>query len=211
MIAAKRRKQDEFRFPSARRGPELAAVPRAASPAEAESKPATNTRTALASARDLFLKHIEAHSPDKPETVRRYRQVLEHFVRLCGEKQFLENVSRADIDEYKIARRQEKSERHNRLITARTVNFEVSTLRTFFYYFINERGVSIKNLCARFKRLRDAKKGARRRPPTYCQEELDALFAKCDEFETAVFATLLLTGLRKRELYFLTWADLEST
>lgn len=69
--------------------------------------------------------------------------------------------------------------------------------------------MSIKNPCAKFKRLRDAKKSARRRPPTYRQEELDGLFAHCDEFETAVFATLLLTGLRKRELYFLTWADLD--
>jgi integrase/recombinase XerD len=210
VIAAKRRKQDEFRLPGCiTPRPEPASIPKAEPQPEAESQPVSRTRTALPLARILFVKHIEAHSPDKPETARRYSQVLEHFVRLCGHRQFLEDITRADIDEYKIARRQEKSERHDRLITARTVNFEVSTLRTFFYYFINERGVSIKNPCAKFKRLRDAKTGARRRPPTYRQEELDALFAHCDEFETAVFATLLLTGLRKRELYFLTWPDLD--
>jgi integrase/recombinase XerD len=210
VIAAKRRKQDELRLPACVvPRPERAILPQTEPTSEAESKPVARTRTALAAARNLFVKHIEAHSPDKPETARRYSQVLEHFVRLCGHRQFLEDITRADIDEYKIARRQEKSERHDRLITARTVNFEVSTLRTFFYYFINERGISMKNPCAKFKRLRDAKKGARRRPPTYRQEELDALFAKCDEFETAVFATLLLTGLRKRELYFLTWPDLD--
>lgn len=210
VIAAKRRKQDELQFslPFQHRAEPTLAPKDEPSP-ESESKPVGGTQTSLAPARDLFIKHIETHSPDKPESARRYSQVLEHFVRLCGHREFLENVTRADIDEYKITRRQEKSERHNRLITSRTVNFEVSTLRTFFYYFINERGVSIKNPCARFKRLRDAKKGARRRPPTYRQEELDALFAKFDEFETAVFATLLLTGLRKRELYFLSWADLD--
>jgi integrase len=189
--------------------PEQPIVLKAEPESEAESKPLSRSRTALSAAQDLFVKHIEAHSPDKPETARRYSQVLEHFVRLCGHRQFVEDITRADIDEYKIARRQEKSERHGRLIMARTVNFEVSTLRTFFYYFINERGVSIKNPCAKFKRLRDANKGARRRPPTYRQEELDALFRHCDEFETAVFATLLLTGQRKRELYFLTWRDLD--
>jgi len=42
------------------------------------------------------------------------------------------------------------------------------------------------------------------RPLTYPQEQLDALFAHSDKFEKALFATLLLTGLRKRELYFLT-------
>ena len=30
-----------------------------------------------------------------------------------------------------------------------------------------------------------------------------------DQFEKAVFGTLLLTGLRKRELYFLSWSDVD--
>lgn len=114
MIAAKRRKQDELRLPGC-----IASRPKSAIVTQAETEPETKpvayTRTVLAAARDQFLKHIEAHSPDKPETARRYRQVLEHFVRLCGRREFLEEMKRADIDEYKIARRQEKSERHNRL------------------------------------------------------------------------------------------------
>ena len=149
--------------------------------------------------------------PDKPATAQRYGQVLRHFVRLFGHKQYVENITRADVDEYKIHRRQEKSEQHGRLITARTVNFEVCTLRTFFYYLINERGVSMTNPCARFKHLRDAKKKAGRRPPTYTQAEIEALLSHCDDFERAVFATLLLTGLREQELCFLTWRDLDFT
>lgn len=121
----------------------------------------------------------------------------------------MEAITRGDVDEFKIKRRQEKSERHDRLISATTVNFEVGTLRTFFYYLINERGVSIENPCARFKKLREAKQKAGRRPPVYSQTELDAIFAQCDPFEKAVFATLLLTGLRKRELYYLTWRDVD--
>jgi integrase len=35
------------------------------------------------------------------------------------------------------------------------------------------------------------------------------LFAAFDDFERAVFGTLLLTGLRKSELYFLTWTDVD--
>lgn len=87
----------------------------------------------------------------------------------------------------------------------------MSTLRTFFYYLINERGVKTENPCARFKHLRDAKNKAGRRPPTYTQAQLDALFTYTDVFEKALFATLLLTGLRKRELYFLSWRDVDLT
>jgi integrase/recombinase XerD len=35
------------------------------------------------------------------------------------------------------------------------------------------------------------------------------LFAACNEFEKAIFATLVLTGLRKRELYYLTWREVD--
>ena len=49
------------------------------------------TRTPIPEARKLFLTHIAAHSPDKPETVRRYSQVLEHFERLLGSKALIES------------------------------------------------------------------------------------------------------------------------
>ncbi len=164
---------------------------------QVEEKPKSSTP--ITEAKELFLAHIQAHSPDKPETVRRYRQVLDHFERLTGHRKHVEAITRADIDDYKIGRQQEQSLRHKRLITPPTINFEVSTLRTFFYYLINERGVKTDNPCARFKHLRDAKNKAGRRPPTYNQAQLDALFTHTDKFEKAMFATLLLTGLRKRE------------
>lgn len=199
-IAAQRRKQIELAG-GAQQEPEVKP--------QIEDKP--KSTSSIADAKKIFLAHIQAHSPDKPETVRRYSQVIEHFERLLGHKKNVEAINRADIDDYKIRRQQEQSLRHKRLITPPTINFEVSTLRTFFYYLINERGVKTENPCARFKHLRDAKNKACRRPPTYNQAQLDALFAQTDKFEKAVFGTLLLTGLRKRELYFLTWRDVDLT
>jgi integrase/recombinase XerD len=199
-IAAQRRKQIELAG-GAREEPHVKPL--------VEEKPKSSTP--IADAKVMFLAHIQAHSPDKPETVRRYHQVLDHFERLIGPGKHVEAITRADIDDYKIHRQQEQSLRHKRLITPPTINFEVSTLRTFFYYLINERAVKTDNPCARFKHLRDAKNKAGRRPPTSNQAQLDALFTHTDEFEKAVFATLLLTGLRKRELYFLTWRDVDLT
>jgi integrase/recombinase XerD len=176
------------------------------------ASPATQegTFTLVDGAVKLFLEHVKTHSPDKPETSRRYEQVVEHFKHLIGtKKKYVEGITRSDIDDYKVLRREKRNERHGRQVTPRTVNFEVSTLRTFFYYLINERGISMTNPCARFKHLKDEKKKAHRKPSTYSQEELDRLFASSDETEKAIFATLLLTGFRKRELYFLTWRDVD--
>jgi integrase/recombinase XerD len=165
--------------------------------------------TKIADAITMFVEHVKAHSPGKPETVRRYQQVLDHFEDVLGHKKYVEAITRADIDDYKIKRSVQDSERTKRPATPRTVNFEVSTLRTFFYYLINERGVPMKNPCARFKALKDEKKKANRKPPTYSQDDINKLFAACDEFEKTILATLMLTGLRKRELYYLTWKDVD--
>jgi integrase/recombinase XerD len=165
--------------------------------------------TLISEASRMFIGHIKAHSPSKPKTPQRYQQVMNHFERIMKDKKYVEEIQRSDIDDYKLKRSNESSSQHHRTITARTINFEVGTLRTFFYYLINERGFPITNPCARFKHLKDKKKKARSKPPTYSQEELDCLLAACDEKKKAIFATLLLTGIRKRELYFLTWADVD--
>jgi integrase/recombinase XerD len=167
------------------------------------------TATQIADAIPMFLGHVKAHSPEKPLTVRRYKEVLEHFERLLGKRKYLEAITRADIDDYKIRRSEESNGRHDRPPKPRTINFEVSTLRTFFYYLINERGIPMANPCARFKPLKDEGEKAQRKPPTYTQAELDRLFAACDSLEKTAFATLLLTGLREQELCYLTWKDVD--
>ncbi len=195
-LEARRRKQNELLGELVSRGHEVD---------QAEPQPATSIGQATAT----FLEHVRVHSPSKPRTARRYQQVMGHFERVLGNKRYVEAITRADIDDYKIKRSKEFSVQHKRQITPGTVNFEVGTLRTFFNYLINERGLAIDNPCARFKPLRDKKRKAKRRPPTYTQDELDRLFAACREFDKAVFATLLLTGLRKEELYFLTPEDVD--
>ena len=168
------------------------------------------TATPVAHASGMFLDHVRVHSPDKPKTHQRYRKVLEHFERVLGRRRFAEAITRKDIDDYKTARSGEHSEQHkHRRIAPRTINYEVSVLRTFFNFLINERGMQLENPCARFKPLRDPKEKSQRKPSVYSQAELDRLFEACIEFERAVFATFLLTGLRDQEISFLQWPDID--
>lgn len=172
--------------------------------------PEDGSATPIQNAIEMFLGHVKTHSPAKPLTVRRYGAVLDHFERLFGKKKkYVEALTRPDIDDYKIRRSEETSKQIGRSIAPRTINFEVSALRTFFYYLINERAVSMQNPCARFKLLKDEKEKARRGPPIYNQNELNRLFGKCSSFEKAAFATLLLTGLREQELCYLDWRDVD--
>ena len=172
--------------------------------------PEETTATPIQNAIEMFLGHVKTHSPAKPLTVRRYGAVLEHFERLFGKKKkYVEAITRSDIDDYKIRRSEETSKRIGRHIASRTINFEVSTLRTFFYYLINERAIPMQNPCARFKLLKDENEKARRSPQTYNRDELKRLFGKCNSFEKTAFATLLLTGLREQELCYLDWRDVD--
>src|SRR5205085_11814507 len=82
--------------------------------------------TPLTNALDMFRQHVRVHSPDKPGTVRRYSEVLEHVSRILGKKTFVEAITRPDIDDYKAVRSGESSERQkDRRITPRTINYEI--------------------------------------------------------------------------------------
>ena len=165
--------------------------------------------TPIAFAVEQFLAHVRIHSPDKPKTVERYRAVLEHFQRLLGRRQFVEAITRADIEAYKLARVEEPAGQKGpgRKVRPATVNFELGVVRRWFNFLRRELGLEIENPCQSFQPLRDAASLGRGRPSVYTNDELERLFAACDERELVVFETLLLTGLRESELTTLTWDD----
>jgi integrase len=167
--------------------------------------------TRIPDAVGFFTSHIQTHSPAKPRTLERYKEVLSHFERLVGKKKYVEAVSRLDIDDYKIARSKENAGkvRITRCVAASTINFEVTVLRAFFYYLIRERGIKAENPCAHFKMLRSAKERLKSKPQTYTQDEINRLLAACNPASHAMYATLLLTGLRKEELAHLSWDDVD--
>jgi len=104
--------------------------------------------TRIPDAVEFFASHIHTHSPAKPRTLERYKEVLSHFERLLGKKKYVEAISRLDIDDYKIARSKESAGKGKvtRCVAASTINFEVTVLRSFFYYLIRER-IKAENPC----------------------------------------------------------------
>lgn len=161
--------------------------------------------TLITKAIEYFEDHVKTHSPGKPQTLNRYRQALGHFARILGPKKYVEAIKRSDIDDYKKARSRERVKETERLVSPTTINFEVQVIRNLFNYLARERGVDVDNPCAKTKELRSVSERIKRRRPTYTQDELDRLFAACTPFNKALYATLLLTGLRKQELVYLTW------
>ena len=59
--------------------------------------------------------------------------------------------------------------------------------------------------------LRSAKERLKSKPQTYTQDEINRLLAACNPASHAMYATLLLTGLRKEELAHLSWDDVDFT
>src|SRR6185436_14978774 len=67
--------------------------------------------TRISDAIEFFTTHTQTHSPSKPRTLERYKEILGHFERLLGKKRYVEAITRLDIDEYKIARSKERAGR----------------------------------------------------------------------------------------------------
>jgi len=135
--------------------------------------------------------------------------VLGHFERILVSKKYVDAITRSDIDDYKLARSRETIGPLKHPVSPATVNFEVTVMKALFYYLIRERGIAMENPCARSKPLRAQKERLKRRPPTYTQTETEKILAACDVTDRALFATLLLTGLRKEELGHLAWSDVD--
>ncbi len=85
-----------------------------------------NNALSIDKAIELYTIHIQTHSPDKPRTLERYRNVLAHFDRILGKKKYVQAIHRQEIDDYKNTRSSEKVKELERKISPDTVKFEIN-------------------------------------------------------------------------------------
>ena len=165
---------------------------------------------------NLFLDYSKASH--RPTSTSRYRAVLDNFRVFLGINQTIKSVSGITtevIDRYKVFRR-EPSEEGQAAVTegrpnvrakaeARTVNFELDTLRTVFNMAI-KWGYLKENPTKGVTRLKidDSK-----RPRFLTTKECHRFLEACPPGLRPVFLMFMHTGMRKAELENLQWEDID--
>jgi|GEM_PF-6886833 len=88
----------------------------------------------------------------RPNTFKRYRAVLGHFREFFKPYTLVGGIASADIDAYRDERLAEKNA-SGKPISPRNVNYEVATIRSFYYYLQKFRDSTLANPAARVKPL----------------------------------------------------------
>ncbi len=146
-----------------------------------------------------------------PSTTRRYTEVINNFTTfLKTERPHLTRLSQLNsalFEDYKGYRLNGQSENGNghRSAKAHTVNFEIEVFRTVFNFGI-ERGLLNKNPT---RGVRPLKERTPKLPRFLSEDESRSLLENCGEELYPVFFTFLNTGMRRDELRYLEWKDID--
>jgi integrase len=135
----------------------------------------------------------------KPKTHAAYASGLEYFQESCH-KLCVEDVDRRDLLRFAAYLRDEKELApqtcHNRF------RYVVQFLKTCNIQTSGKDGLLQKGDWPSF---------TNEEPEIYEQEELDALFAACDEEERLLYRFFLMTGMRDQEVMHVHWSDANFT
>jgi integrase/recombinase XerD len=135
----------------------------------------------------------------KPTSCRRVEEALYQFFRRFPHITEPAQLSRIDVEDYKLMRLKEGR-------APRTVNLEVSSVRAFYNWLINVRELPLVNPAVRSKML----KAPGRRNKAIPLATLQALERLCqNSFEVALLKLGLTTGLRGNEMVLLEWSDID--
>jgi integrase/recombinase XerD len=148
-----------------------------------------NGHRSVAAAVTDFLE--ETKLTKKPKTLAAYTTALNYFTESCP-KVDLEDIDRRDLLKFAAFLRDEKEQ------APRSVYNKFENVMTFLKAN-GIRGLAGKNDWPRY---------TEEEPETYEDDELDTLFAACDEEERLWVEFFLMTGMREQEVMYTYWADI---
>ncbi|MFH1374785.1 MAG: tyrosine-type recombinase/integrase [bacterium] len=170
---------------------------------------------------EQFLEYSAANH--RPTTTNRYRAATDHFRAFRDARradvQFISQVTGEVIDQYKVHRKGEWVNPNGSEVAsdndikdytrkgarAHTINFEIGTIRTVLNQAI-KWGYLKENPTKGVRKLKvDDAKPVRFLTNGECQQLLDA----CPPDLYPIYFTFLNTGMRKAELEYLEWADID--
>ena len=130
----------------------------------------------------------------KPKTYAAYSTALKYFQESCP-KMYLADIDRKDLLKFSAFLRDVKQQ------SPRSVYNKFENIMTFLKAQ-GVRGLVGKNDWPRF---------VEEEPEVYEREELEKLFAVCDEEERLWYEFFLMTGMREQEVMHCSWADVNLT
>ena len=128
----------------------------------------------------------------KPNTMRKYRCVLNRFVEHFKERPNIDAIANEDIDDFIIT----LMRKHH--MSANTVIHNTIIIAQFLRRQGRPNMTKQVQLPGAIRIL----------PREYTEEDLTRFLKACDNFEKALFSTFLLTGVREQEMVHLVWSDL---
>jgi integrase/recombinase XerD len=127
----------------------------------------------------------------KPNTLRKYRSVLNRFMEFFKTKTAAADITPDDLNEFMVWLKRKHSLDNNSVIHNMIIVAQ----------FLKKQGRSgitaLIDLPDRIETL----------PEEYTDDELKKFFATCDPWDRALFMTFLLTGFREQEVVHLRWED----
>lgn len=128
----------------------------------------------------------------KPNTLRKYKAVLERFTEYFINRSTVRDISAEDLSRFIVDLMK------NQHMAANTVIHNVIIIAQFFKRQGRPNITRELHLPGRITTL----------PCEYREEELSRFFAACKMGESVLFSTFLMTGLREQEVVHLIWTDI---
>jgi len=161
---------------------------------------------------DAFMENTKIRFGEESKTYNRYRNYMNNLQRFLSLRSqnlvYMDEIKERHVLDYRDFRRSEKS-RSGKNISPTTINNELDFISTMYNYLIDERNLSLTNPVKKIKRLDEPDPDDFYYKPDEVVKILETSKQFCKHNNWyAIFSTLFYTGMRRNELRFLTWDDI---